>query len=73
VPGGAAARAGLREGDVLDLPSYPELLRLEAGAVLDVGLDRDGEALRVAVPLTGETAPVPQWRAVSRRPSSPAP
>jgi predicted metalloprotease with PDZ domain len=75
VPGGAADRAGLREGELLDLPRYAELLRLEPGAVLEVGVDRDGEAVRVAVPQTGETAPVPQWvsRELSPPPSSPVP
>ncbi len=75
VPGGAADRAGLREGDLLDLPRFAELLRLEPGAVLEVGVDRGGEKVRAAVPLTGETAPVPQWRsrALSPRPSSPGP
>jgi predicted metalloprotease with PDZ domain len=72
VPGGVADRAGLREGETLDLPRYPELLRLAPGDVVDVGVVRDGQASRVALPLTGATAPVPQWRAVSRPPSSPA-
>jgi predicted metalloprotease with PDZ domain len=76
VPGGVAERAGLREGEVLDLPRYPELLRLDPGDVLQVGVVRDGEAVRIAVPLTGETAAVPHWRArreVSPPPSSPGP
>ncbi|NUR70896.1 MAG: hypothetical protein HOU81_08745 [Hamadaea sp.] len=62
VPGGVAERAGLREGEIVELPRYPEIVRLNAGDVLDVGVTRDGEPTRVAIPLTGETAAVPQWR-----------
>ncbi|WP_460526548.1 hypothetical protein [Flindersiella endophytica] len=61
VPGGAADRAGLREGETIDLPRYPEIVRLNAGDVLDIGVSRDGETTRIAIPLTGETARVPQW------------
>ncbi len=66
VAGGAADRAGLREGDLLDLPRYAELLRLEPDGVLDLGVDRDGEALRVAVAphrRDGARAPVAPQRA----------
>jgi predicted metalloprotease with PDZ domain len=61
VAGGAADRAGLREGDSIDLPRYPEIVRLNAGDVLNIDVTRDGETIRTAIPLTGETAPVPQW------------
>ena len=61
VPGGPADRAGLREGVEIDLPRYPEIVRLNVGDVLDIGFTRDGETTRIALPLTGETAPVPQW------------
>ena len=61
VPGGVADRAGLREGDVIVLPRYPEIVRLNVGDVLNVGVTRGGETARVTIPLTGETAPVPQW------------
>jgi predicted metalloprotease with PDZ domain len=61
VPGGAADRAGLHEGDVIDLPRYPEIVRMNIGDALIIGVTRDGETARITIPLTGETAPVPQW------------
>jgi predicted metalloprotease with PDZ domain len=61
VAGGPAARAGLREGEVVELPRYSEIVRMDAGDVLSVGVTRDGETERIALPLTGETALVPQW------------
>jgi predicted metalloprotease with PDZ domain len=64
-PGGIADRAGLNEGEVLDLPRYTEILRLDVGDVLDVGVIRDGEPVRYALALGGTAAPVPQWRSAS--------
>ncbi len=61
VPGGAADRAGLREGENIDLPTYPEIIRLNVDDVLHIGVTRDGQTTRIAIPLTGETAPVPHW------------
>jgi predicted metalloprotease with PDZ domain len=61
VPGGAADLAGLRDGEVIDLPRYPEIVRLNVGDDLNIGVTRDGETARVTIPLTGETASVPQW------------
>jgi predicted metalloprotease with PDZ domain len=61
VAGGAADRAGLREGESVDLPRYPDLLQLGIGDVLDVGVTRDGRTVRLSMPLNGETASVPQW------------
>jgi predicted metalloprotease with PDZ domain len=66
-PGGVAAEAGLREGEVLDLSRYPEIVRLDVGDVLDVGVIRNGEPARLALPLGGTVAPVPQWRSTSTR------
>jgi predicted metalloprotease with PDZ domain len=63
VPGGAADRAGLRDGETIDLPRYPEIVRLNVGDMLDIGVTRDGETARISIPLIGETAPVPQWLA----------
>lgn len=68
VPGGPADRAGLREGEQIELPRYPELVRLNAGDVLNIGVVRDGETTQTTIPLTGETAPVPQW--FERRPGN---
>jgi predicted metalloprotease with PDZ domain len=61
VPGGAADRVGLREGETIDVPSYPEIVRMNAGDDLHVGVTRDGEIVELVIPLVGETAPVPQW------------
>ena len=61
VPGGVAESAGLREGDIVELPRHADVIRLDVGDVLDIGVTRDGQTSRVSLPLTGETAPVPQW------------
>ena len=61
VPGGAAESAGLRDGDVVDLPRHTDVVRLDVGDVLDIAATRDGKTSRVSLPLVGETAPVPQW------------
>lgn len=62
VPGGPADLAGLKEGDTVELPSYPEALALNPDDVLDIRVTRDGEASLVTIPLAGQTTPVPQWR-----------
>jgi hypothetical protein len=61
VPGGAGDRAGLREGETVDLPRYSDIVRLNFGDVLHIGLTRDGETAQITIPLTCETASVPQW------------
>lgn len=61
VPGGAADRAGLREGDPVELPSYFEALVLDADGELDIRVTRDGRTSRHAIPLAGHATPVPQW------------
>jgi predicted metalloprotease with PDZ domain len=65
VDGGLADRAGLREGEVVDLPRYSAIVRMDAGDVLSIGVTRDGGAARIDLPLGAETAAVPQW---SKRP-----
>ncbi|WP_088282138.1 hypothetical protein [Kineosporia sp. A_224] len=62
VAGGAADRAGVREGNVLQLPGYSEAVGLNVGDSLKVEISRDGEKIPVSIPLRGRTAPVPQWR-----------
>jgi predicted metalloprotease with PDZ domain len=64
-PGGAAAEAGLLEGESVDLPRYLEIVGLNVGDVLKVGVIRNGEPVRLALPLGGGVAPVPQWRSAS--------
>ncbi len=61
VPSGPAERAGLTEGDGVDLPSYTEALALNADDVLNIRVTRDGDTSLVTIPLAGQTTPVPQW------------
>jgi predicted metalloprotease with PDZ domain len=61
VPGGPAERAGLEEGDMVDLPSYPEALALNPDDVLNIRVTRDGETRLLTIPLAGQSTPVPQW------------
>lgn len=61
VPGGAADRAGLCDGELVELPRYSEILRKDVGDVLDIVVTRGGERVPISLPLNGETVPVPQW------------
>lgn len=61
VPGGAADRAGLEEGDVVELPSYAEALALDANESLNIRITRNGDTTLVTIPLDGHTTAVPQW------------
>ncbi len=65
-PGGIADRAGLREGEAVDLPRYPDLVRLDIGEVVRIGVTRAGRSVQVELALDGPTATVPQWRLRSR-------
>jgi hypothetical protein len=62
VPGGSADRAGLREGDSVDLPSFNEVSALDPDDVLTIGVTRDGQTDHVSIALNGHTIRVPQWR-----------
>lgn len=62
VPGGAADRAGLEEGDMVELPSYSQALALNAHDALNIRVTRDGETRLVTLPFADQTTtPVPQW------------
>ncbi|MGI8522258.1 MAG: hypothetical protein ACR2K3_02965 [Nocardioides sp.] len=61
VPGGPAERAGLAEGDEVELPSYTEALSLNTDDVLSIRATRDGETILAAIPLCDQTTAVPQW------------
>jgi predicted metalloprotease with PDZ domain len=65
VPGGPAARAGLEEGDLLELPSYSEAVMLDVDDELEIRATRDGGDITVTIPLGWHTTRVPQWRARS--------
>jgi predicted metalloprotease with PDZ domain len=62
VLGGAADRAGLHEGEDIEPPRCPEIVRMNLGDSLDIKVSRRSETAVVTIPLTGETAVVPQWR-----------
>ena len=61
VPGEPADRAGLAEGDAIELPSYPEALALDVDDHLDVRVTREGQTRLLSIPLSGHTTWVPQW------------
>jgi predicted metalloprotease with PDZ domain len=61
VPGGAADRAGLEQGDMVELPSYSQAVALNAHDALNIRVTRDGETRLVTLPLADQTTPVPQW------------
>lgn len=65
VPGGRADAAGLREGDVVDLPSFHEAVALNVDGVMTIGVTRDGQTHHVTVSLTDDPVPVPQWRSTN--------
>lgn len=62
VPGGAADRVGLHDGEDVELPRYPEIVRMNVGDVLTIKVSRGSDTVVVSIPLTGATAVVPQWR-----------
>ena len=62
VPGGGADRAGLREGEEVELPSYTEALSLNTDDLLTVRVSRDGETVTATIALDVHTTLVPQWQ-----------
>jgi len=62
VAGGAADLAGLKDGDVVDLPSCSEAVALDQGECLRAGVIREGVTTVRTIQLVGETAPVCQWQ-----------
>jgi predicted metalloprotease with PDZ domain len=67
VPGGLADRAGLREGDTVELPSFHEALALDVDDVMTIGVNRDGQTHHVTVQLDGHAVSIPQWRSTTAR------
>jgi DNA-binding MarR family transcriptional regulator len=63
-PGGPAAAAGLRTGDVLELRSIAALHAALREGRLEVGVVRGVEHLRIAVPLAAGAAPAPPGAAL---------
>jgi S1-C subfamily serine protease len=67
VPGGLADRAGLREGETVELPSFHEALALDVNDVMTIGVTRDGQTHHVTVQLDGHAVSIPQWRSTTAR------
>ena len=63
-PGGPAATAGLRTGDVLEVRSIAELHAAMRAGRLEVSVIRGVEHLRVTVPLAAGEAPPPRGAAL---------
>jgi len=62
VPGGAADRVGLRDGDRVVMPGYSDALALDVEDALEIQVTRGDESLLVTIQLGENTAPAPQWR-----------
>jgi hypothetical protein len=62
VPGGPADRAGLTQGETVQLPTYEEAANLNVGDELIAEVWRDGRLVPLAIPLGGRSIVVPQWR-----------
>jgi predicted metalloprotease with PDZ domain len=70
MPGSPADRAGLREGETVELPGFNDVLALNENDVLTLSVTRDGQPSQVTIPLS-DSVPVPQWR-LGSNPSSAA-
>lgn len=67
VPDGPAARAGLVEGEPIELPGYSEVALLDIDDELEVTVLRDGGEAVVRIPLGATSTPVPQWAIADAR------
>lgn len=61
VPGGLADRAGLRDGEPVQLPRYEEAINLNLGEELIAEVWRDGRLVPLAISLGEDSIVVPQW------------
>jgi predicted metalloprotease with PDZ domain len=68
IPGTAAARAGLRNGDRIVKPVPQDSIQADQGATLTLLIERDGRTFPITYLPRGETVPAYQWR---RRPGVP--
>lgn len=62
VPGGPADRAGLHEGEAVEVPGFYDVLALNMTDVLTVGVTRAGHQTHLAIPMSSDSVAVPQWR-----------
>ncbi|MBD7921779.1 M61 family metallopeptidase [Xanthomonas bonasiae] len=62
IPGSAAAKAGVRNGDEITRPVGQDQLQGEQDGVLTLQLQRDGKPLTIAYKPRGETVATWQWR-----------
>jgi hypothetical protein len=62
IPGSAAAKAGVRNGDEITRPVGQDQLQGEQHGILTLQLLRDGKPLTLSYTPRGETVPTWQWR-----------
>jgi predicted metalloprotease with PDZ domain len=68
VPGSAAARAGLRDGDRIVKPVPQDAIQADQNATLTLLIERNGKTFPITYRPRGATVPAYQWR---RRPGVP--
>jgi hypothetical protein len=62
IPGSAAAKAGVRNGDEITRAVGQDQLQGEQDGILTLQLQRDGKPLTVSYKPRGETVPTWQWK-----------
>lgn len=70
VPGSAAQRAGLRNGDHIVKPVPQDAIQADQHAMLTLLVERDGKEFPITYLPRGETVPAYQWRRVPGIPDS---
>ena len=73
VAGGPADRAGLRDGDAVELPTWRTLLGLGAGDTVELRLTRAGEPVVLRLPVGEQVVAIPQWGRTEDPADPPAP
>jgi C-terminal processing protease CtpA/Prc len=70
IPGSAADRAGIRDGDQITRPVPQDVLQGQQEAVLTLNLLRDGKPLEISYVPRGETVEAYQWIRAGNLPDS---